>query len=83
MHCQESQRENPWSLSDTSEQFFEDALKALVGFEIDITAPSGKLFLSQQRTEADRRSVIQHLKDQASGVARDLGMCMASRDPRA
>jgi transcriptional regulator len=72
MHRQESQRENPWSLSDTSEQFFEDASKALVGFEIDITDLSGKLFLSQQRTEADRRSVIQHLKGQASGVARDL-----------
>ncbi|MDM0030900.1 FMN-binding negative transcriptional regulator [Variovorax sp. J22P271] len=72
MERQEAHREQPWSMADTSAPFAADAAQALVGFEIDILALSGKLFLSQQRTEADRRSVIQHLEREASGTARDL-----------
>ncbi|CAN7779897.1 hypothetical protein LJR175_008035 [Variovorax sp. LjRoot175] len=52
--------------------FLEDAAQALIGFEIEIQDLTGKLFLSQKRTEADRRSVIYHLERETSGTARDL-----------
>ncbi|WP_240531416.1 hypothetical protein [Variovorax boronicumulans] len=47
-------------------------MKRLVGFEIDILALSGKRFLSQQRTEADRRSLVEHLSREESLPARAL-----------
>ena len=72
MHEQESPREHPWSIADTSAKFLEDAARALVGFEIDIVDLSGKLFISQQRTEADRKNLIHHVGREQSGSARDL-----------
>lgn len=44
----------------------------VIGFEIDILALSGKRFLSQQRTEADRRSLVEHLGREESLSARAL-----------
>ena len=42
----------------------------LIGFEVDIENLSGKRFLSQQRTAADRDSLIQHLaQDRGPGAA--------------
>ncbi|MCR6478736.1 FMN-binding negative transcriptional regulator [Variovorax sp. ZS18.2.2] len=58
---QEAGRAEPWSLDDASQEFVQDASQRLVGFEIDIQSLTGKRFLSQQRTEADRRSLIEHL----------------------
>ncbi|MNT90265.1 Protease synthase and sporulation protein PAI 2 [compost metagenome] len=69
---QEAGRDELWSLADASPEFVDDALKRLVGFEIDILALSGKRFLSQQRTEADRRSLVEHLSREESLPARAL-----------
>jgi transcriptional regulator len=42
----------------------------LIGFEVDIENLCGKRFLSQQRTAADRDSLIQHLaQDRGPGAA--------------
>jgi len=48
------------------------AAQRLGGFEIEIRTLAGKRFLSQQRTEADRRSLIEHLGREASPSARAL-----------
>ena len=66
---QEAGRAEPWSLDDASPAFLQDASQRLVGFEIVIGSLTGKRFLSQQRTEADRRSVIQHLAGEAAPSA--------------
>lgn len=72
MARQESHRAQPWSLEDTAADFVTEAAQRLIGFEIEILDLSGKRFLSQQRTEADRRSLVHHLEREASGMARDL-----------
>jgi transcriptional regulator len=69
---QEQGREAAWSLGDASGEFVADAAQRLGGFEIEIEALTGKRFLSQQRTEADRRSVIAHLQREASPSAHAL-----------
>lgn len=69
---QEAGRAEPWSLSDASAEFAENASQRLVGFEIEIQSLTGKRFLSQQRTEADRRSVIAHLEGEPSPAAHAL-----------
>lgn len=70
--AQEAHRDPPWSLAEASPQFIEEATQHLVGFEVDIVERVGKRFLSQQRTEADRQSIVRHLAGEASGAARDL-----------
>ena len=75
---QEAHREQPWSLNDSAKQFVTDAVQGLIGFELEILTLSGKRFLSQQRTEADRQSVVHHLEREASGMARDVATMMAS-----
>jgi transcriptional regulator len=64
--------EQAWSLADASPEFVADAAQRLGGFEIEIHTLSGKRFLSQQRTEADRRSVVENLQREASPSARAL-----------
>lgn len=70
--AQEAGRAEPWSLEMAAPDYVEGAARHLVGFEIEITALEGKRFLSQQRTEADRRSLIAHLEREPSGMARDV-----------
>lgn len=69
---QEAEREAPWSLHETAADVLDNAARRLIGFEIEIAEIAGKRFLSQQRTEADRRSVIEHLSQEPRGMARDL-----------
>lgn len=70
--AQEEGRDQPWALAMAAPDYVESAARHLVGFEIEITALEGKRFLSQQRTEADRRSLIDHLAREPSGMARDV-----------
>lgn len=69
---QEQGRDPAWSLADASPEFVDNAAQRLGGFEIEIQALTGKRFLSQQRTEADRLSVIEHLGREASPSAHAL-----------
>lgn len=69
---QEEGRAEPWSLGDASAEFAENASQRLVGFEIEVQSLTGKRFLSQQRTEADRRSVIANLEREPLPTAHAL-----------
>ncbi|WP_010462796.1 FMN-binding negative transcriptional regulator [Acidovorax radicis] len=69
---QEARRDAPWLLEHADSGFVEEVARRLRGFEIDIDHLTGKRFLSQQRTEADRRSLIEHLSKEGSGAAHDV-----------
>jgi transcriptional regulator len=53
----EAPRENPWKLTDAPAGYTDALLRAIVGFELSITALEGKYKLSQNRDAADRDGV--------------------------
>ncbi|BEP95026.1 FMN-binding negative transcriptional regulator [Acidovorax sp. A79] len=69
---QEAHRAQPWSLHDASPAFIDEAALHLRGFEIEVTRLEGKRFLSQQRTPADRSSLVAHLALERQGAAHDV-----------
>jgi transcriptional regulator len=69
---QESPRPNPWRLADAPVEFIDGLIQRLIGLEIRITRLEGKRFLSQQRTPADRESIVRHLRDEPRRSASDL-----------
>lgn len=71
-HAQESQRALPWGLADAAPAFVDSMAEHLIGFEVALSDLEGKRFLSQQRTPADRHSLIAHLQAEDSGMARDV-----------
>ncbi|WP_407715622.1 FMN-binding negative transcriptional regulator [Comamonas testosteroni] len=60
-HSQEASRKEPWSSTQADPEFLESVAARLIGFEVNIEKLCGKRFLSQQRTAADRESLVQHL----------------------
>ena len=56
----ESEREQPWNM-DLPEEYLQKMLRGIVGFEIEITRLEGKFKMSQNRSEADRKQVIEAL----------------------
>lgn len=79
--AQESHRTAPWSLADATPAFVDEAAARLIGLEIDVEQLAGKRFLSQQRTEADRRSLVAHLAQELSGAARDVSALIPPSSP--
>jgi transcriptional regulator len=82
VHTHESPREAPWRM-ELPEEYMDRMMRAVVGFEIEITRLEGKLKLSQNRPANDRRRVTEALA--ASGDALDravAGMMRAEeREP--
>jgi transcriptional regulator len=77
--AQEAGRPQPWSVEDASPEFLSETARRLVGFEIEIQALTGKRFLSQQRTEADRESLVRNLEEEVSWGARAVGGLIGRR----
>ena len=69
---QEAGRDTQGSPADAPASYIAEATTHLIGFEIELTDVVGKRFHSQQRTEADRQSLVAHLARESSGAARDL-----------
>lgn len=78
----ESGFEKPWEF-DLPEGFVEKMIDMIVGFEVPIGRLEGKLKLNQNRSAADRRSVIRVLERSPDPVARAIGELMAARTPPA
>ena len=57
----ERMRKDPWKVTDAPPDFVEKMLRAIVGLEIPIARLAGKWKLSQNRSPADRRGVIEGL----------------------
>jgi transcriptional regulator len=59
---QEQGRPNPWAVGDAPADFIATMVKAIVGIEIPIDRIEGKWKLSQNRSEPDRRGVVDGLR---------------------
>ncbi len=58
---QESQRKDPWKVTDAPEAFISGQIAAIIGVEIPITTIEGKWKVSQNRPAADRQGVQEGL----------------------
>ena len=61
---QEGRRLAPWALTDAPAEFIAAQKKAIIGVEIAIVQIEGKWKMSQNKEAADRRGVIQGLRDE-------------------
>jgi transcriptional regulator len=61
----ESTRDEPWRVTDAPADYIEAMLRAIVGFEIEVTALTGKWKMSQNRSPADRAGIAAGLAAQA------------------
>jgi transcriptional regulator len=59
----ESQRDEPWAVSDAPAEFIQAQLRAIVGVELIVDRILGKAKLSQNRSEHDRAAVGVTLRD--------------------
>jgi transcriptional regulator len=57
----EVKQAEPWSVNDAPEDFVQQMLRAIVGFEIALTSLVGKWKVSQNRNPADREGAVQAL----------------------
>ncbi|HYI93471.1 MAG TPA: FMN-binding negative transcriptional regulator [Bryobacteraceae bacterium] len=53
----------PWKVDDAPPEYVYGLLKAIVGFELKIVSLEGKWKASQNRSEADRASVVEALRN--------------------
>lgn len=84
----EAGREDPWRVTDAPEPYVDGQLRGIVGIEVRITRVEAKAKLSQNRSVADRRGVVDglrtevasgHLRGSAATLARDVADDMAHR----
>ena len=62
--------DKPWRMTDSSKEYIDEMLTAIVGIEIEITRMVGKWKLSQNREERDRVSAAEELRKRgAQGMA--------------
>jgi transcriptional regulator len=71
--------EHPWQM-DLPEDYMHNMMKAIVGFEIEITRLEGKFKLSQNRGEHDQWLVVQALKDSADPLIREVAELMGGKE---
>lgn len=78
----EAHREQPWAVSDAPPQYVRGQLRAIVGIEVVVESVEGKAKLSQNRSEADRRGVVDGLRAEGDAVAHVVAdeMARALRD---
>jgi transcriptional regulator len=62
----EGGRAHPWHVTDAPEPYVQGQLRGIVGIELAVTRVEGKAKLSQNRSEADRRGVVDGLRDDAA-----------------
>ncbi|MDA0698437.1 MAG: FMN-binding negative transcriptional regulator [Chloroflexi bacterium] len=58
----------PWKMSDSSKEYIDQMLTAIVGIEIEITKLIGKWKLSQNREERDRINAAEELRKRGEQV---------------
>ncbi len=74
----EDGRTEPWAPSDAPEKYIEGQLRGIVGLEITLTRVEGKAKLSQNRSEADRRGVVDGLLGEKHYQAGEVAAVMAT-----
>ncbi|MEO7911678.1 MAG: FMN-binding negative transcriptional regulator [Roseiflexaceae bacterium] len=74
--------EQPWHM-DLPHDYLDKMIRAVVGFEIEITRLEGKLKLSQNRSEEDQDRVAEALGQSEHPLDRDLAELMSGVSNRA
>ena len=78
----EGPRPEPWSLDFEGERL-DGFLRAIVGFQIEISRLEGKWKLSQNHPEERRRKVIRKLREQTDEDSQQIAALMEQRLPAA
>jgi transcriptional regulator len=60
----ESQRREPWAVSDAPADYIDKMLQGIVGLTLTISEVTAKTKASQNRTPADQRGVLEGLRDE-------------------
>jgi transcriptional regulator len=78
--AQEARQSAPWSVSDAPRSFIDKLMGVIVGIELPIERLEGKLKVSQDEANQDRRGTVQGLRnkpgDEAEAVADLVGKAM-------
>jgi transcriptional regulator len=68
----EGPRPEPWHVTDAPASYVDDQINGIVGLEIEIRRIEGKWKVSQNRPEADRRSVAERFEASGNVTMSDL-----------
>jgi transcriptional regulator len=74
----EGARDHPWHVTDAPPRFVEAQLRGIVGIEIRVKRVDAKAKLSQNRSEADQRGVIEGLQREDAPGATAVAEAMSS-----
>ncbi|BBX02707.1 transcriptional regulator [Mycolicibacterium moriokaense] len=72
----EDGRDEPWHPGDAPEKYIEGQLAGIVGLEITVSRVEGKAKLSQNRSAADRRGVVDGLRAEPHYAAAEVAAAM-------
>ncbi len=74
----EQSRANPWKVTDAPPPYVEKMLSLIVGFELSITALTGKWKISQNHPSANREGVVKGLSAAAGADSQEIASMLAS-----
>jgi transcriptional regulator len=78
--AQEGARTEPWQVTDAPADFVAAQIRAIAGIEIPILRIEGKWKVSQNRPEADRRTVVAGLREE--GGVDEMADVVEARAPK-
>ena len=70
----------PWAVDDAPADYVEKTVRAIVGIELEVDRAVGKRKLSQNRDDADRDGVLEHLPAELTGRTVAEAMAEAAAD---
>jgi len=76
----EGDRADPWQVTDAPERFLQGQLRGIVGIEVRVERIDAKAKLSQNRSAADRRGVIDGLSSEPAADAAGIASAMRARE---
>jgi len=77
----EASRRKPWKVGDAPPPYVKKMLSLIVGFELSITALTGKWKISQNHSAANRQGVVNGLNESAGEDSREIaGMLSTLND---
>jgi len=77
----ESERDDPWAVSDAPEGYITTMIRGIVGIEMVVTLAEGKAKLSQNRSDEDRAGVVAGLRSTADPSAGAIATAMTDASP--
>lgn len=75
----EADRTPPWQMADAPADYIEKMMRAIVGIEVEILGLVGKFKLSQNKSAADRHSMIEGLHAVGSSDAVEMAEAMTTQ----